>query len=760
MQDSPRQKTAEAGRLHERDVEGVPWELWGLYELVDTGILDDDRFFDVTVTYAKDAPDDLAIRIDVTNHGPEEAPIHVVPTLWFRNTWSWGREPGRPELWADRNVGGTLTVRAMHPSLGEYELAAADADAVIFTENETNTERLFGVSNAWPYVKDAFHAYVVEGATHAVNPSHTGTKAAAVYARRIPAHATVTFRLHLGRVDVSGPRNDPFESDDATLTTREAEADEFYAALIPPQLDADAQLVAWQALAGMLWSKQYYHYVVRDWLSGDPAYAPPPRERAHGRNADWRHLHSADVISMPDTWEFPWFATWDLAFHCMVLALVDPQFAEDQLQLVLREWYLKSDGRLPAYEWNFDDVNPPVLPAAAMRIFEAKRDLGLDDYEGLERIFHKLLINFTWWVNREDVQGNDIFEGGFLGLDNIGPFDRSQHLPDGYLLGQADGTAWMAMFCHSMLRIALTLAVHDPVYEDLAVKFFEHFLYIAHALNQPGSSTALWDEADGFFYDVLQTPDDPHVPVRARTAVGLFPMFEPIAIDPAVLVRFKTFSLRAGWFLAHRPDLTAAVAPLQKQGPTGRLLLSVVRPEQLHRILGYVLDETEFLSDHGVRAMSRYHHDHPFEIDLAGTRHRLDYEPGESTTDLFGGNSNWRGPVWMPINYLLVNALARYHEYFGDDFTVECPRGSGTILDLDHVALELARRLCALFLLDGQGRRPVWGDNPVFAGPLWQGLVPFHEYFHGETGRGCGASHQTGWTGLVADLILRFGVRF
>ncbi len=728
------------------------------YELVDTGIFDQGRYFDVQVEYGKVDAEDLLVRISISNRGPEAAAIQALPTLWFRNTWSWGRDDSRPSIIAANDPPKSKVRQAIarHSALGEYVLYCADADELLFTENETNNERLFGVPSASPYVKDAFHEYVVHGKREAVNPAATGTKAAARYTRSIDVGKTLVLQLRLAVATDQHLLEDPFADFDASLTNCKEEADEFYDAVLLKELSADEKLVARQAFAGMLWSKQYYHYVVTDWLNGDPAQPPPPPERWSGRNHDWTHLFSRDVISMPDKWEFPWFATWDLGFHCSCLAHVDPQFAKDQIILMLREWYMHPNGQIPAYEWDFDDVNPPVLPLAARSVFEIERwKTGVADYSFIERVFQKMLINFTWWVNRKDALGNNIFQGGFLGMDNIGVFDRD-NLPSGYLLGQADGTSWMAAFAKSMLSTALLLAERNPDYEDVASKFWEHYIYIANAMNSLRDPyKSLWDEKDGFFYDQLISPDHEPTPVRARTMVGFVPMFGASTVPVDTFDRYPAFQRRREWFIKHRPDLVESVEPMVVPGPTNRVILGLVRPDQLKRMLGYMLDENEFLSPYGVRAVSRYHLDHPLVLHLAGKEYRLDYEPGESTTDLFGGNSNWRGPIWMPVNVLILLSLQEYYLHYGDTFQVECPTGSGQMKNLQEVGKELARRLANIFLRNKEGKRAVFGDCELFNNdPYWRDLIPFHEYFHGDTGRGCGASHQTGWTGGIADILL------
>lgn len=733
------------------------------YELVDTGIFDQRRYFDVVVEYAKFEPEDLLIRISISNRGPEAAELHLLPTLWFRNTWSWGRDDRRPvvreEVGAHAAASGVSRLRASHRALGDYLLYCADADELLFTENETNRERLYGVPSASPYVKDAFHAYVVGGRQDAVNPARTGTKAAALYKRTVGAGETVTIQLRLAALVGQHPYDAPFADFDTLIAERQEEADEFYSVVLPAGLSDDARLVARQAFAGMLWSKQYYHYIVADWLEGDPCCPPPPEARWRGRNRGWTHLFNRDVIAMSDTWEFPWYASWDLSFHCVTLAHIDPDFAKEQILLMMREWYMHPNGQIPAYEWNLDDVNPPVLSLAAQRVFDIERQhTGSADYAFLERVFQKLMLNFTWWVNRKDALGNDVFQGGFLGMDNIGAFDRD-NLPPGYLLGQADGTSWMATFAKSMLSIALVLAKNDPVYEDVASKFWEHFIYIGNAMNSlHNRDKSLWDEEDGFFYDYLITPDLRRSPVRARTMVGFVPLFGATAAPGDTFDRHPDFERRREWFLTHRPDLVDSVGPMNIPGANNTLMTGLVRPEQLKRMLGYMLDEDEFLSAYGIRAVSRYHRDHPLVVRLGDDEYRLDYEPGESTTYLFGGNSNWRGPIWMPVNYLIISALLNYYPYYGDGWTVECPTGSGQQMSLYQVAREIAGRVAKLFLRDKDGKRPVFGPYDLFnADPHWRDLINFHEYFHGDTGRGCGAAHQTGWTGLIAELMIRFG---
>jgi Glycosyl hydrolase family 63 C-terminal domain len=730
------------------------------YELADTGVFAGNRYFDVEVEYAKADPEDILIRIHVTNRSSEAAAIDILPTVWFRNVWSWYENPKRPSL--SRAAANTLALD--DPKYGRRYLHCDEVPTptFLFTENETNSERVFGAPNASPYVKDAFHRFVVNGERDAVNPDECGTKAAAFFSLSVPPGGTSTLQLRLTR-DASASFGAAFDS---VFAARVAEADEFYEAIIPGALSADARNVARQAFAGLLWSKQYYHYVVKQWLDGDPRQPPPPGDRQRGRNRDWTHLYNSDVISMPDKWEYPWYAAWDLAFHCVPLALIDSDFAKEQLTLLLREWYMHPNGQLPAYEWAFGDVNPPVHAWSAWRVYkiEQKRT-GKGDLQFLERVFHKLLLNFTWWVNRKDAEGMNVFQGGFLGLDNIGVFDRSAPLPTGGHLEQSDGTSWMAMYSLNMLAIALELGRHNPAYEDVASKFWEHFLNIAHAMSggtehrAAGSvSHALWDDEDGFFYDVLHLPDDSRKPLKVRSLVGLIPLLAVQTLEPDVLGRHEGFRRRLDWFIDHRPDLTSAVACMRTHGHRNRRLLSIVDGDQLRRILRVMLDEREFLSPYGIRSISRIHKDLPYVLNIDGHEYRVDYEPAESTTGLFGGNSNWRGPIWFPINFLLVEALQKFHHYFGDEYRVECPTGSGQMLTLAEVATELSRRLTRIFLDDAQGRRPVFGASELFqTDPSWHDLIPFHEYFNGDTGAAVGASHQTGWTALVAKLLQQSG---
>jgi Mannosylglycerate hydrolase MGH1-like glycoside hydrolase domain/Glycosyl hydrolase family 63 C-terminal domain len=722
------------------------------FELIDTGVFDDDRYFDAFVEYAKGSPHDILIKITIHNRGPEEAEIHVLPHLWFRNTWSWGDSSGKPTLTLDRHQ---QAVVAQSGEIGTYRLYR-DGDAPwLFTDNDTNTRRLFGMHTDG-YFKDAFHEYLVNGNEAAVNPHDRGTKSAAHYRFDIPARGQVVVRLRLS-ADVPAK---PFADFDTVFAQRRREADGFYDRLQHGMTD-DQRLVQRQALAGMIWSKQFFYYDVRKWLKGDPGQPAPPAERRRGRNHEWIHLTNADVISMPDKWEYPWYAAWDLAFHTIALALVDSDFAKEQLVLLTRSWYLHPNGQLPAYEWAFGDVNPPVHGWAAWRVFQIDRqkrrrsnpqDDG--DLEFLERVFHKLMLNFTWWVNRKDAGGRNIFQGGFLGLDNIGVFDRSAPLPTGGYINQADGTSWMAMYSLNLMRIALELAQHNHVYEDAATKFFQHFLHIAEAMTSRNEGLGLWDDEDGFFYDELNLPDGQILPLRLRSMVGLIPLFAVETLEPELCAKVPLFSQRLDWFFTTRPELAALVSRWNDPGKGERRLMSLLRGSRMKKLLKRMLDETEFLSDYGVRAISRFHRDQPYTLDWSGQRFTVEYQPGESTSGLFGGNSNWRGPIWMPVNYLIIESLQKFHHYYGDDFKIECPTGSGRFVTIDEVASELATRLSRLFLRNADGRRPVFGDNvKVQNDPHFRDYILFHEYFHGDSGRGVGASHQTGWTGLVAKLL-------
>lgn len=730
------------------------------FELLETGLFEDNRYFDVQVEYAKAAPDDILIRITVSNRGPDAATLHVLPTLWFRNTWSWGcshdgceRKP-RLSLQADHSV------LAQHASLDDMHwLLDVGPDgkrpAMLFTDNETNNALLFGGSNASPYVKDSFHDRVIQDREDSVRPEGYGTKAAAWYVLHLEPGATAELRMRLTdqRDGLAAPFGRSFQ---ALIEKRLRETDEFYATRLSPRLSEEQSRVARQAYAGLLWTKQFYHYSIKDWLQGDPAQPAPPESRKSSRNHDWGHLFNRDIISMPDKWEYPWYAAWDLAFHMLPFARVDADFAREQLILFLREWYMHPNGQIPAYEFNFGDVNPPVHAWACWRVYKMTGARGHRDRQFLARCFHKLVINFTWWVNRKDLHGRHLFSGGFLGLDNIGVFDRSRPLPTGGHLEQADGTAWMAFYCATMLAMALELASGDPAYEDVASKFFEHFVAIVDAMNCLGG-TGLWDEQDGFYYDMLHTSSG-NQPLRIRSMVGLIPLFAVEVLDDAVIDHLPGFKARMEWFLNHRPDLARQISCMEHDHGDGpartRRLLAIPSRERLIRVVQYLLDENEFLSPYGVRALSKVHQQWPYVFAADGERHEVRYEPGESSSWMFGGNSNWRGPVWMPVNYLLIEALERYHHFYGDSLTVECPTGSGVRVTLREAAREISRRLTALFLPDESGRRPCHGDERRYAqNPHWRELVLFHEYFHGDTGQGLGASHQTGWTALITRLL-------
>ena len=722
------------------------------YELIDTGVFAENRFFDVVVEYVKAAPDDLRIRISATNHGPDAAPLHLLPTLWFRNTWAWGRDDARPTLRAEGDA-ATQAVHATHPSLGDYWLhLTSGSPAILFTENETNARRLWGAENRTPHVKDGINDAVVHGDARAVNPAKVGTKAAAHYRLVIEPGATETITLALS----ASPTAPSAAESDAVFAARRAEADAFYARLARPAMSDDARIVQRMAFAGLLWTKQFYYFDVEMWKAGDPAGPPPPEARKQGRNEGWEHLNNADIISMPDKWEYPWYASWDLAFHCIPLALVDPEFAKLQLTQLTREWFMHPNGQLPAYEWAFSDVNPPVHAWATWRVYKIDRRIsGRSDRLFLERIFQKLLLNFTWWVNRKDTEGHNVFQGGFLGLDNIGVFDRSTPLPTGGHLEQSDGTAWMGMYSLTMLVMALELARENPVYEDMATKFFEHFLYIAGAMHDvAGEGVALWNEEDEFFYDVIHYPDGRMEPLKVRSLVGLIPLLAVETLEPELLDAIPDFTVRMQWFLDNRPDLARLVSRWGEEGMGKRHLLALVRGHRMKRLLKRMLDPDEFLSDHGIRSISRYHRDQPFTIGVDGMTYTVRYDPGDSTSGLFGGNSNWRGPVWFPINYLLIEALQKFHHYYGDDFLIEHPTGSGEKQTLRAIADDLSRRLTSLFVRDATGGRPALGTHPAMqSDPLWTDYPLFYEYFHGDTGAGVGASHQTGWTALVAKLL-------
>ena len=726
------------------------------FELLDTGLFDDDRYFDVFVEYAKCATDDILMQITAHNRGPDASTLTLLPQLCCRNTWSWRPGVSKPTLTA---VGDSVQVE--HPELGAFRFDCDGQPTLLFCDNETNGRRLYGQNDAVGYFKDAFHACIVDGKHNAVNPGQAGTKVGALYEMSVPSGGSVTVRVRLSPDKTSKIKHRPFADFDAVFAMRRQEADEFYAELQQLIADADSRLVQRQAFAGMIWSKQFFHYNVQKWLRGDPAQPPPPPERKGGAIGTGR-TRFADVISMPDKWEYPWFAAWDLAFHCVPLAVVDAEFAKSQLILLTREWYMHPNGQLPAYEWAFGDVNPPVHAWSAFRVFQIDRKQRREsnpaypgDLEFLERVFQKLLLNFTWWVNRKDAEGHNIFQGGFLGLDNIGCFDRSSPLPTGGYINQADGTSWMAMYCLNLLRIAMELAQNDHVYEDVATKFVEHFLSIAAAINGVGEEAlGLWHETDQFYYDNLSLPGGRNLPLKIHSVVGLIPLFAVQSLEPGMISRLPEFSARLEWYLKNRPELAALVSHWTVPGYGNRGLLSLLRGHRIKALLRRMLDETRFLSDFGVRSVSKAHEREPFRFEAGGATYEVGYWPGESRSGLFGGNSNWRGPIWMPINYLLVESLQKFHYYFGDDFKVECPTGSGKFVTLNEVANELMRRLTRLFLKGPDGQRPVLKYHPKLAAdPHFRDYVLFHEYFHGDSGRGVGASHQTGWTGVVAKLL-------
>ena len=735
------------------------------YELIDTGIFDDDRYFDVFIEYAKRNAEDICIKITVFNRGAQEARLHILPTIWFRNTWSWAKDGEKPSLHeVDIETENLAAVQLKKSETGIYWLLCANAEEILFTENETNYKKLHGVENASPYTKDGINDFLVNRNATAVNPEKKGTKAAVHYVLTLPPEGSKEIHLRLlsqrAALECDFKNRDHFvRENEKIFRERIAEADEFYASITPETLSDDEKSVMRQALAGMLWSKQFYHYVVKDWLEGDPAQPAPPAARKKGRNHEWSHLYNDDVLSMPDKWEYPWYAAWDTAFHTVALALVDPEFAKRQLVLLLRERYMHPNGQIPAYEWKFSDVNPPVHAWAALRVYkiEAKRT-GHADREFLEKNFHKLLLNFTWWVNRKDYEGNNVFEGGFLGLDNIGVFDRSAELPTGGRLEQSDGTSWMAMFCLNMLGIALELAREDKVYEDVASKFFEHFVYISDAMNNVGEeNTELWNEQDGFYYDVLHL-NGRQIPLRVRSMVGLIPLFAVETLEEDWLDRLPDFKRRTEWFLKNRSDLTDEISCLQERGVRNRYLLALVNRTRLERILRCMLSEDEFLSDYGIRSLSRYHRENPYVFEFGGARYEVAYEPAESRSGIFGGNSNWRGPVWFPLNFLLIESLQKFDYFYGENFKVEFPTGSGNYLTLWQISQELEKRLCRIFLKDENGRRPFFGNAEKFQRDAhFRDYILFYEYFHGDTGRGLGASHQTGWTGLTGKILQQLG---
>ena len=720
------------------------------FELIDTGVFDEGRYFDVFVEYAKVGPNDVLIRVRAINRGPESKPLHLLPQVFFRNTWSWSREGAarRPALFAE----DSRTVHLQHPELGSFRLYCREQPQLLFCENETNFRRVFGSDGGVQHPKDAFHDYLIHGLAEAVSPEQRGTKAAAHHRFEIGPGETRELHLRLSLEE----HPEPFADFDALFATREHEADEFYDELQVDIADLDQRRIQRQAFAGMIWSKQTFHYDVREWLRGDETQPPPPERRKHARNAEWDHLTNEDVISMPDKWEYPWYASWDLAFHCIPFAVIDPEFAKSQLILLTREWYMHPNGQLPAYEWAFSDVNPPVHAWSAWRVFQIDRKQRADggDHRFLERIFHKLMINFTWWVNRKDAEGRNLFQGGFLGLDNVGVFDRSKPLPTGGYIDQSDGTAWMAMYSLNLMRIALELAIANEAYEDISSKFFEHFLHIAEAMTAIGSKVGLWDEQDEFYYDVLHVPGQEPQPMRIRSMVGLIPLFAVEVLQSEMLSAMKGFSARLKWFLDYRPDLAALVSRWTETQNNERHLLSLLRGHRVKCLLRRMLDEQEFLSDYGVRSLSRFHRDHPFEMNVKGETFRVAYSPCESESGIFGGNSNWRGPIWFPVNFLIIESLQRFHHYYGDDFKVECPTHSGNYLTFNEIADHLAARLTRLFARDEHGKRPIFGSNALLQNdPHFRDYIHFYEFFHGENGRGLGAEHQTGWTGLLAKLL-------
>nr|WP_305076312.1 glucosidase [Pseudanabaena sp. lw0831] len=720
-------------------------------ELLDTGVFDSDRYFDVVVEYAKNSPQDITIQISITNHAPDSQTIHLLPSLWFRNNWVWDNSK-KPSLKAHSSD----MIAASHEQLGQMWLYCPESKELLFTENETNYQRLFGTANISQYVKDGINDYIVNGKA-SLNPQQQGTKAAAHYELAIAAGETKVVRLRLSDI---APDVLVLGVEAEIVATRLREANEFYQQISPFEMTDDMRNVQRQAFAGMLWSKQYYNYSIKPWLEGDPNTPTPPSDRLKGRNAQWFHLESEDILSMPDKWEYPWFAAWDLAFHTIPIAMIDPDFAKRQLDVITREWFMHPNGQIPAYEWAFGDVNPPVHAWATYRVYKIEQKMhGKGDRKFLERVFQKLLLNFTWWVNRKDRDGKNVFEGGFLGLDNIGVFDRSAELPTGGYIEQADGTSWMGMYCLNMLTIALELAKENHVYEDIATKFFEHFLYIADAMNKVGEKhTELWDEEDGFYYDVLNLPSGNQLKLKVRSLVGLIPLFAVQTLDPEVLDQLPEFKNRMQWFINHHPELTQNVACMETCGMDARRLLAICYRDKLQRILTKMLDEKEFLGEFGIRALSKFHKDHPYIWRAKGSEYRVDYEPAESSSGLFGGNSNWRGPIWMPVNFLIIESLQKFHHFYGDSFKIEYPTGSGNLMTLWDVSVELSQRLINIFVEDDRGDRPVNdsqnGKKSKFdTDANWKDLVLFYEYFHGDNGSGIGASHQTGWTGLVAKLI-------
>jgi hypothetical protein len=720
------------------------------YELLDTGIFDEDAYFDVFIEYAKGDINDILVRITAHNRGKADAPLHILPTIWFRNTWAWGYDDYKPKLTSSNQENITVTHRAME----ELTLYGEEPDVHLFCDNETNYRRLYNAENKG-YCKDGVQEFLIQGRQDAINYEQ-GTKAVLNYERVVPAGGSVTVRVRLSPECAKGP----FYDFDEIFAARIRETDEFYAELQQEITNEDERRVQRQAFAGMLWTKQLYYYNVEQWLKGDPAQPPPPPERLKGRNHDWTHLKNSNIISMPDKWEYPWYASWDLGFHCLVFAMIDADFAKHQLLLLTHDWFMHPNGELPAYEWSFSDANPPVHAWAAYRVYEIDKmnNGGKGDIPFLETVFHKLLLNFTWWVNRKDAEGNNIFEGGFLGMDNIGVFDRNNtELPNDSRLEQADGTSWMAMYCLNLMRIALELSMANPVYQDMANKFFEHFLHIAAAMASMGAvndNDGLWDNEDEFFYDTIRLPGDRSIRLKVRTMVGLIPLFAVEVIDDKILQLLPEFGKRLSWLLANRPDLAALVSRWHEKGSEEKHLLSLLRGHRVKRLLYRMLDETEFLSDYGVRSVSKYHEAHPYQLQVDGHLMTIKYTPAESDVDIFGGNSNWRGPVWFAPNYLLIESLQRFYHYYGEDFKVEYPTNSGKLYTLDEISVELSKRLARIFLRDEKGLRPVYGSSAKLqTDPYFKDYILFFEYFHGDNGTGLGAGHQTGWTGLVAKLL-------
>lgn len=716
------------------------------FELIDTGIFNEDKYFDVFIEYAKNSEEDILIKITSYNRGKEKAALNILPQIWFRNTWSWSKDNSKPKMFSDVD-----SIKLVHEKLGEYNLYYDENPEALFCENETNYKRLYNVDNTNTYLKDGINDYITQKIKSSVNPSKTGTKASLNYDIEIDGGSFKSVRLRL----VKNSIQDPFQNFDLIFKQKINEADEFYADIQAEIKSDDAKNIQRQAFAGMLWSKQFYYYDVEEWINGDKGQPKPPAQRKEGRNKDWLHLNNADIISMPDKWEYPWYATWDLAFHCISFAIIDPEFAKKQLVLFTREWYMHPNGQLPAYEWNFSDVNPPVHAWAAWRVYKIDQKLqGKSDTDFLERVFHKLLLNFTWWVNKKDYDGRNIFQGGFLGLDNIGVFNRSTEFTSGERIDQSDGTSWMAMFSLNMLRISLELSKTKSIYQDLATKFFEHFLYIAQSMtNMGGEGIGLWDEEDGFYYDNLHI-NDSVFPLKVRSMVGLIPLFAVEVLEPELMNLTPEFNTRLNWFLTNKPEMASLVSRWNEKGSGERTLLSLLRGHRMKKLLKRMLDETEFLSDYGVRALSKYYDQNPYEINVLGINHEVKYTPAESNISLYGGNSNWRGPIWFPVNFLIIESLYRFHHYYGDDFQIECPTNSGKFVSIKDAADELTNRLSKIFLRDENGLRPVFGNNNKFQNDShFKDYLLFNEYFHGDNGSGLGASHQTGWTGLIAKIL-------